>query len=328
MSKLGLICSVYNDTKYLRKLWGTIENISVKDMKFYFIDDFSTNEIISELEDVVKDSSKDVEIISMPIETRGFGAGAARNYVLDKIDDEYVGFVDADDLVSPTYHEKLIELADVYQLDCIKTGWTIVSYANRTTAKLEDVIPKNTPLPGEAYFKPYNKSNLYDKPHSWAGLYRKTFLDDNNIRFSNLFTAEDRLFWTKCLCVSSRLMATHIYDGYLYRKENDIRLTSTGNRIQNEFFKAGEEIINYVSTQGISADAWRKIITQQIALIDFHYKNRSRLSTVALYDMHFKASRLMAILKHCPEFDFVYSNLSSARKDLIQKLESKEYVML
>ena len=49
MSKLGLICSVYNDTKYLRKLWGTIENISVKDMKFYFIDDFSTNEIISEL---------------------------------------------------------------------------------------------------------------------------------------------------------------------------------------------------------------------------------------------------------------------------------------
>lgn len=323
MAKLGLICCIYNDTRYLNQLFRSCENIGVDDVNIYFVDDNSTVDLEPYFEEVLA-RHKNFKFLRNTSEY--LGAGAARNCVLDLADDEYIGCIDADDFVAPTYHQQLIDLMDRYELECIKTGWTIVQDGSRIQSRLEDVIPQNEILPGNNYFPPYNKSNLYDRPHSWAGLFRKEFLDKNKIRYSNLFSAEDRLFWTKCLLSAERLMAIQIENGYFYRKENaNDRLTAVGNKIQNDYFKAAIEIIDYCLTQDVPVDAWRKIITQIIALTDFHYRNRERLSDIALFDMHYKCSILCEKLKLCPEYEFIYSKISKPRKDMIRIFEKKDF---
>lgn len=323
MAKLGIICTVFNDVSYLKTMWRSLKNIDFKDVNYYFVDDFSTKNIDNAFDEIANCPDRKVHILKNDDEQRGFGAGCARNYALDLADDEYVAFVDADDIVSPTYHSKLIQISDIYQLDCVKTGWTVVNYTKRTSVNLEENIVTNTVLAGREFFKPFYKSNLYDKPHSWAGIYKKSFLDNKGIRFSSLFTAEDRLFWTKCLCESQKIMAIPVVDGYLYRKEGDDRLTTTGNIIQNDYFRAGVEIVNYLKKTNASKDVWRKVITQLIAIIDFHYQRRNRLSAIAAYDFCVKVHKLLKLLELCPEYEFIYTRLSDKRKNIVNEFNEE-----
>lgn len=324
MAKLGIICSIYNDTQYIESLISSCNNISERDLNIYFVNDHSTIDISAIFENI---ASRNERFHFINSTSNHFGLGSARNFMLDKIDDEFVGFIDADDFVAPKYHETLLKIMDRYNLDCVKTGWTIVSNDMRQESQLEDNIPKNQVLPGIQFFDPYNKSNLFDRPHSWAGIYRKTFLDEHNIRFSNLMSAEDRIFWLKCLFFSKRTMAIPITKGYYYRKEDDeSRLTSVGNKTQNEFFNASLEMIAFAKNNVHNEGVWRKLITQIIALTDYHFRNRGRLSEIALFDLYFKASSVIKNLKECPQFEFIYSKLSKNRKDLINLLDSKDFI--
>lgn len=324
MAKLGIICCIYNDVQYIDSLSRSCHGISQDDLNIYFVNDHSTCDLKKYFNDLCL---KDKRFHYLESTSNYFGSGGARNFALDQIDDDFVSFIDADDFVGPKYHETLINLAERFSLDCVKTGWTIVSNDKRIPSQLEENIPQNQVLPGVDFFSPYNKSNLFDRPHSWAGVYRKSFLDQHRIRFSNLFSAEDRVFWLKCLFFANRVMAVPITSGYFYRKENsESRLTSTGNKIQNDFFKAAIEMISFSKGNVTDKNIWRKIIIQIIALTDFHFKNRDRLSEVALFDLYIKASGLMKELKECPEYDFIYDKISPSRKDLINALESEDFI--
>lgn len=323
MAKLGLICSIYNDTSYLQDLFRSCENIQVEDLNVYFVDDNSTVDLKPYFDQFLE-QHKNFKLLANT--SNYLGGGSARNSVLDAVDDKYVGFIDADDFVDPAYHRQMLDLMERYELDCIKTNWTVFQDGSRIRSKLEDVIPQNEVLPGVKFFSPYNKSNLYDRPHSCMGLYRKDFLDKNEIRFSNIFSAEDRLFWTKCLLFADRVLATEIDDGYFYRKESQSnRLTAVGNKIQNEYFKAASEIVEFCLKHDVPVDAWRKIITQIVALTDYHYRSRERLSGIAQFDLYYKCSELITLLKRCPEYEYVYSKISKQRKEMIKIFEAGNF---
>lgn len=325
MAKLGVITCFYNDEIYLEQLWECLRNISESNVNFYFIDDHSNDDSFQTIKRATK-GFNNVKVIQAPNDCKG--PGASRNYVLDRISDNYVCFLDADDFVGNDYYREILDISMSLNLDLMRTDWTVANGRSRTLIKYEQNIPLNKILEGQEYFGPYDKSTAFDRAAGCCGIYNKKFIDKYNIRFSNCITAEDRYFVFKCLFFAKRCMVRSFENGYFYRQEdNNIRLTKIGDKKQNEFFIVMQEIIDFCLSNNVKNPIiWRKLIHQSVALFNLHYNRRYRLTKAAYLDLWCKASKLMIKLKNCPEFDYVVSRVSAERKLFVQKLLKGEFI--
>lgn len=107
------------------------------------------------------------------------GLSCARNTGMDHAKGEYLLFVDADDSIEPDCIERLIDAAG--KADIVQYGYTRVT---------EDGLPLFAAIP----------RHLYRFTTAWSRLYRRSFLERNNLRFIPGRLYEDILFsiqlWT------------------------------------------------------------------------------------------------------------------------------------
>ena len=86
MIKVSVIVPVYNSEKYLRECVDSIVNQTLKDMEILFVDDGSTDQSLTILEEY---ASKDNRI--QVIKGTHRGGGAARNLGIEHAQGEYYG---------------------------------------------------------------------------------------------------------------------------------------------------------------------------------------------------------------------------------------------
>lgn len=325
MAKLGIIVCFYNDEEYLSSLWECLSNLQLKDVNIYFINDHSSDQSYSRISALTKGHTY-AHVYTAPSNIKG--PGEARNFILDQIDDEYVCFLDADDFVGWDFYQNTTTIMDNLNLEVLRTDWTVVNGKRRTHSKYESNVPINTIQKGIEYFKPYNKSTAFDRAAGCCGIYQKKFLDKFNIRFSSRITGEDRLFVFKCFLFSERCMITSVENGYFYRQEaTKSRLTTVGDKKQNEYFIVMKEIVDFYIKSNINdINVWRKLIHQSVALFNLHINRSQRLTKSAYLDLWHKASSLVKLLENCPEFHYVVNGLSKERKEFVKKLLHGEFI--
>lgn len=108
--KISIILPVYNAEKTIKKCIDSIINQTFKDYKIIVINDGSTDNTLN-----ILNSYNDERLIV--INSKNKGTGNARNIALDKVDTEYITFIDADDYIDSRYLEILYNNIINYSAD-------------------------------------------------------------------------------------------------------------------------------------------------------------------------------------------------------------------
>ncbi len=177
--KVTVVVPVFNVAKFLRECLDSILNQTMKQIEVICGDGGSNDGSLEILREYEKKDPR-VKVISK----KGSGYGQSVNECMDMARGEYIGLVESDDKVAPDMYETLYYEAKKNDLDWIRSD-IYFYYAE---------MPKNKQLSRESIV--YGNNDLYNKIlnpqfdtspynsalHTWAGIYKKDFLNKYHIR--------------------------------------------------------------------------------------------------------------------------------------------------
>ncbi|MDE4078780.1 glycosyltransferase [Methanosphaera sp. Vir-13MRS] len=210
MVKISVIMPVYNEEQYLEKTCQSLKQQTLDDIELICINDGSTDNST----DILTNLATEYDNIRI-INQENQGSGIARNKGIDEAKGEYIAFLDADDkYIDPYSLKKMYEYGYKNNADIICGNLKRIS----SEGKLEDNF--NYVEGNYAYFPEYDKLTPQDYGIPWAfykNIYRKKFLDENNIRFPDLKRGQDPVFLADVLTKADVIYTVPVYlYGYNY----------------------------------------------------------------------------------------------------------------
>lgn len=231
---VSVIIPAFNVESYIQQCIKSIQDQTVKEIEIIAVDDGSTD-ATGDILDALAQRDKKITVIHQ----ENNGVSIARNKGLDVAAGEYVVFVDGDDFLARDFLEYMLGLAKSSNSDfCLSLNcFTKHGEAQIAQDKTEQIDNKEATA---LLLSPRIKVGCWNK------IYRREFLNENNIRFSpELHYGEGLHFITT---VSQR--ANHVTIGrrkvYYYRR-NNIYSTTTKFNIDN--ILNGEKAINLIEEQ-------------------------------------------------------------------------------
>ena len=207
--KISVILPVYNAEKYLRDTLDSVLGGSFSDFEIVAVNDGSCDSSLAILESYRERDGR-VKVI----DKQNTGVSDTRNVAIAAAEGDYLAFLDADDIYSPEYLERMYSAATDSGADV-----TVCSYV--TFRGDAPVFP--TTESTEA--KPTTIRELLDTglmTPLWVKLVKKSIVVDNGIVFETEQKYSEDLFysWKVCLASGSVCMIGNQLYGY--------RLTSAG----------------------------------------------------------------------------------------------------
>ena len=208
MVAVSIIVPVYNTEEYLQKCLDSLINQTLKNIEIICVNDGSTDNSLKILQNnAIKDDR--IKIINQENKKQG----AARNAGMQVATGEYIGFVDSDDYVDLNYFERLYRNASSRESDiALATNVRIGKNKFKLRLNLQTV---------EKYTKLQDK---LDVCHQWKNecptnkIYRKSYLDANNIQWPEGIYCEDKLFTIKAVYFANSIVT--VPDVYYYYFDN------------------------------------------------------------------------------------------------------------
>ena len=214
MPKVSVIVPVYNVEQYLEVCIDSILSQSLTDIEIICVDDGSVDRSSQILDDYAR---RDQRVRVLHRENHGYGQSV--NVGIDAALGEYIGIVESDDRILPDMYEKLYRAAREYDLDFVKSDcifwWDTLDYFyNHHREYLEEYYNR---VLDSSYRKKFYEFFM----NIWTGIYKKDFLDQNQIRCNETPGAsyQDNGFWIQTMSLARRVM----WLGeafYLYRQDN------------------------------------------------------------------------------------------------------------
>ncbi|MBE7702734.1 MAG: glycosyltransferase [Cyanobacteria bacterium SIG28] len=211
MPKISVIVPIYNVEKYLRECLESILNQTFSDFEIICVNDGSTDSSSEILDEY---SQKDARVKVLNKENSGYGD--SMNKGLEKATGKYIAIVESDDFIKNTMFEDLLNLAEKHDADVVKSDYFYYLTAKKQLRKAGKIL-KNCVI----NIKDYTKL-LKIPPSIWSAIYKREFLNKNNIRFLPTAGAsyQDTSFAFKTLSLAETLVLTK--KAYLhYRIDNE-----------------------------------------------------------------------------------------------------------
>lgn len=214
-NKISVIVPVYNTEDYLEKCIRSIMNQTYKNLEIITINDGSTDNSLSILENLKKEDDR-IIIINQ----ENMGVSKARNKGLDYATGEFIGFVDSDDFLEEDMYDIMIkhlieENADLCRIKAFiynrEGGIEEISNDRKIYTYNNELEIMNVYLQNEL------------KIAVWDKLFRKSAVE--NIKFdSSLFNEDAAYVWEACL--NSRKVVMDTKQLYHHIKRSNNSLTS------------------------------------------------------------------------------------------------------
>ena len=210
---ITIIVPVYNVEAYLEECLNSLLSQTFENIEIVCVNDGSTDKSSDILEEY---SRRDGRIRVITKQNTGYGDSLNRG--LDAAAGEYVGIVESDDFVKPEMFETLFNIAKKEDCDLVKCDFFNYFSKEHRSEKADKYE--------QAYInrviKPLEEKKIFLlQPAVWSALYRKSFLDKNNIRFLPTKGAsyQDVSFAFKCYAKADRVF---FFDEALlyYRQDN------------------------------------------------------------------------------------------------------------
>ena len=122
MKKISVIVPIYNVAQYLKECIQSIVVQTYKNLEIILVNDGSTDDS-GEICDLYAQNDERIIVIHK----KNGGLVSARKAGLDVASGEYVGFVDGDDYIAPTFYEVLLNEIVQSNADFVHTGYFVKS---------------------------------------------------------------------------------------------------------------------------------------------------------------------------------------------------------
>lgn len=176
---ISIIIPIYNTEKYLQQCLESIAGQTFSSFEAICIDDGSTDDSPAIMDAfTLKDSRFKV------VHKQNAGYGAAVNTGLDMALGTYIGIVEPDDYIEPNMYETLYSSASANDFPDIVKGayWRVLN----ADSSQQEIKPANCLHRIEKVNAPFQLEDdaefLYHHPSIWSAIYKKSFLDSNDIR--------------------------------------------------------------------------------------------------------------------------------------------------
>ncbi len=214
MVKVSVIVPVYNVEKYLQECLESIINQTLKNIEIICVNDGSTDSSLQILNEYAK---KDSRIIV--INKANSGYGNTMNMGINAARGEYIGIIESDDFADKNMFEELYKLAQEYNADIAKSNWYLYWSKNKFSRKRNNISSSKT---GKLTNSLEDKTLLRLNPSVWSAIYKRTFINENNIRFLETPGAsyQDLAFSFKVFALAKRVILTD--KAYLYYRQDNM----------------------------------------------------------------------------------------------------------
>lgn len=123
MSRLSVIVPIFNTAKYLHQCMESIVAQRVEDMEIICVNDGSTDDSPSILENYAAADSR-IRVIHK----ENGGLVSARKAGIAEASGKYIGFVDSDDWIEKDMYVSMLHCADKEEVDCVIVGHYVDSF--------------------------------------------------------------------------------------------------------------------------------------------------------------------------------------------------------
>ena len=208
MEVISVIVPVFNVEPFLNQCIRSIVQQEYTELEIILVDDGSTDSS-SQICDEWAEKDKRIKVIH----TENGGGGRARNIALDIAKGKFIGFVDSDDYIAPSFYKHLMEVftdeIDIAECSYLETGGDNAQFTD-----FSESIMKYTAL--EAM-----KENIQDhffRQLIWNKLYRRSVIGD--IKFPEGKKIDDE-FWTYRVIGNARMLIRSNAKLYAYRQQEN-----------------------------------------------------------------------------------------------------------
>ena len=214
--KVSVVVPVCYVEQYLRECLDSIMGQTLREIEIICVNDGSSDSCMDILREYAQADTR-IKVINKV----NAGYGHTMNLGIDMAQGEYIGIVESDDFVVPEMYQELYDIATAHDLDLVKADFYRF-YGKKGDYKLD-----------------YNKTAREDKNYNivlnpsehiecfrfimntWSGIYKKTFLREENIRHNETPGAsfQDNGFWFKTFAQAKRVMFVN-KPYYMNRRDN------------------------------------------------------------------------------------------------------------
>lgn len=321
--KVSVIIPVYNVEKYLVQCMESVVNQTLKDIEIICMDDCSTDNSLAILKEYEK---RDNRIILLEFD-KNVGQGKTRNNALDIAAGEYIMFLDGDDWLEPMACEKaynqihnnnndfvLFNMFDYYEDKNIK---------NVNASRLRHFV-NFTPIENIKLYEYGNWCITTGEP--WYKIYKKEFLNKNNIRFSNLRICEDVPFYIKVIVCSNTVS---ILNEPLYNYR--IRQDSCGTTcVYNwkDIIKARKECYDYILSSSYSNEFLKIFLPYCIRTLLYWYDRFSQIDSSISNDFYQELRNYFIELNNAYNIEEIKDKINYKKFKRVLKYTRKQKILM
>ena len=217
---VSVIVPVFNAEPYLDQAIDSIRSQTLENIEIICLNDGSTDD---SLEIMQRHAGADARIRVIDKANQGYGATCNRG--LEEATGTYIAIVEPDDWIEFGMFEEMFEFANSISenIDIIKTPYWRIWMPDTPQQRKMNCSYKARIKPTAQPFTiddPGASHLLCHHPSIWSALYRKSFLDENEIRFKEIPGAgwADNPFLAQTLCLAQSIV---YFDKafYCYREE-------------------------------------------------------------------------------------------------------------
>ncbi len=224
--KISIIVIVFNVEKYLEEALESIlrQSIGIQHLEVLMVNDCSTDNS-GKIMDHYADKYENFKSIHLP-ENSG-GCGKPRNVGMDHATGEYIMFLDSDDYYTDDACEVLYNTVKKEDADIAFSKYIVFSGNDK-----QGVIYKSFKDIEEVKVQKIEEypELLTLAPSVWTKIYRRTFIEKNNFRFSVGILAEDFVFVVKTFLKAKGIVFLNNHYCYYYR----VRKTEGDESLSND----------------------------------------------------------------------------------------------
>lgn len=218
--KVSVIVPVYNVEDYLGRCLDSLINQTFSDYEIICINDCSPDNSADILRDYQLEHP---DLIKVYHNEENMGLGKTRDKALTFAKGDYILFIDSDDYVKSDYISSYAKALNDGDYDIIIGGYIRDASGKKTTH-----LPSNSVWSTVTY------------PMAWAKLFKKSFIDSNNLEFTQIACSEDIYFSLSAYYCGAQTKVID-YAGYYYYFNRDSIIGSMDykknqERIMSELF--------------------------------------------------------------------------------------------
>lgn len=190
MFKVSVIIPVYNTEQYLEACLDSVLGQTLKELEVILVNDGSTDSSLKIMEKYQSEYPDRVRLLSK----ENGGQATARNVAIPLCAGEYIGFVDSDDYIEPEMYESMYRKAKEADADYVECDYVNVKVnAYGEQERIADY--------GSRVREYTSKEDMFIDPMlaPWNKLYRRTLLQESDVRFPEGYIYEDTAFCLKAI---------------------------------------------------------------------------------------------------------------------------------